>query len=122
MPELIVLVIDDPNKSDEILNAWLEAGISGATILESAGLGYFSGQFGARDDLPIFPSIASLLHNREEKSRTFLTVVPDGFDVERLVAATERITGDLDDPDTGILFVLPIRKAWGLHRRREEQL
>jgi len=30
------------------------------------------------------------------------------------VAATETILGDLDRPNTGILFVMPVTRAWGL--------
>ena len=45
-------------------------------------------------------------------------LVPDGFDVETLVAATEKITRTLDEPHTGILFTVPVTRAWGLHRRQ----
>jgi hypothetical protein len=44
--------------------------------------------------------------------------VPDGFDVEALVAVTEKITGTLDEPNTGILFTLPVTRVWGLHRKQ----
>ncbi|HLB46819.1 MAG TPA: hypothetical protein VJL59_07315 [Anaerolineales bacterium] len=118
MAELVVLVLDDPNKAFDIVKVWLEAGVSGVTMIDSAGLGHFIGQHGMRDDLPIILSLSSLLRSREETNRTLFSVVPDDFDVEALVAATEKVTGTLDDPDTGILFVLPVRKAWGLHRRR----
>lgn len=118
MAELIVLVMDDPNKADEIVTAWLAVGVPGVTMLDSAGLGHFIGKRGMRDDLPIIPSLASLLRSREETHRTLFAVVPDDFDVEALAAATEKVTGCLDDPDTGILFVVPVTRAWGLHRRR----
>jgi hypothetical protein len=45
--------------------------------------------------------------------------VPDGFDVEALVAATEKITGSLSEPNTGILFTIPVTRAWGLKRRQK---
>ena len=118
MPELVVLVLNDPDRTDEVLAAWLAAGVSGATILYSAGLGQRAGQHGIRDDLPLFPSLENILRSREEQHRTLFAVVPDGFDMETLVAATEKITRPLDEPDTGILFVVPVTRAWGLHRRR----
>ncbi len=118
MPELIVMVLDDREKADEVLNAWLAAGVPGVTILDSYGLGHHIAKRGARDDLPLFPSLESLLRTREEPHRTLFAVVPDGFDVEALVAATEKITRPLNEPDTGILFVVPVTQAWGLHRRR----
>lgn len=118
MPELVVLVLDDADKVDAILTAWLAAGVPGASILDSAGLGRELGEHALRADLPLMPSLSSLFRRREENSRTLFSVVPDGFDVEALARATEAITGPLDQPDTGILFTLPVTRAWGLHRRR----
>lgn len=118
MAELIVLVLDDPDKTEDVLTAWLAAGVSGVTILDSAGLSHKLGRRGLRDDFPLFPSLEHLLRSREEPHRTLFAVVPDGFEMETLAAATEKITGDLDEPDTGILFVLPVTRVWGLHRRR----
>jgi len=121
MPELVILVVDDATKVTDVLNAWLQAGVSGVTLLDSSGLGHEFGNYGARSDLPLMPSLESLLRVREEKGRTLFTVVPDGFDVEALIAATETVTGELDDPDTGILFTLPISRARGLHRRQKKE-
>jgi hypothetical protein len=118
MPELIVLVLDDAGKAGEVLNAWLEAGVSGVTLLDSAGLGHEFAKHGARGDLPLMPTLESLFSVREERSRTLFSVVPDGFNVDALIAATEAVTGALEEPDTGILFTLPVTQARGLHRRR----
>jgi hypothetical protein len=120
MPELVVLVLDDVDHVDDILTAWLSAGVTGATILDSAGLGRELGERALRDDLPLMPSLSSLLRAREETNRTIFSVVPDGFDFDVLVKATEAITGPLNAPDTGILFSLPVTRAVGLHRRRPE--
>lgn len=119
MAELIVLVLDDPDKTEDVLAAWVAVGVSGVTILDSAGLRHKLGRRGLRDDLPLFPSLEDLLRSREEPHRTLFAVVPDGFDRDALVAATEEITGALDEPDTGILFVIPVIHAWGLNRRRK---
>lgn len=117
MPELIVLVLEDANKVDDILTAWLKVGAPGVTLLDSAGLGHAFGKE-LRDDLPLLPSLESLLRGREEANRLLFTVVSDGFDLDMLIAATEAVTGNLDDPDTGILFTLPVTRARGLHQRR----
>jgi hypothetical protein len=121
MPELVVLVVDDATKVTDVLNIWLQVGVSGVTLLESSGLGHEFGDYGARNDLPLMPSLASLLRVREEKSRTLFTIVPDDFDIEALITATEIVTGELDNPDTGILFTLPISRARGLHRRQKKE-
>jgi hypothetical protein len=118
LPELIVLVLNDPGKTEDILAAWLAAGVSGVTLLDSRGLSHQLSQPGLRDDLPLFPSLEDLLRSREESHRTLFAVVPDGFAVEALVTATEKITGILDEPHTGILFTVPVTRAWGLQRRQ----
>jgi len=117
MPELVIMVLDDPQQSDQVLEAWVSVGARGVTLLDSAGLAHHLARHTTRDDLPLMPSLSSLLRLREEHHRTIFTVVPDGFDVDALVAATERITGDLDEHNTGVLFVLPVSRAWGLNRQ-----
>ncbi len=117
MAELVVLVLDDPDKMEDVLAVWLAAGIAGVTILDSSGLNHQVGKRRLRDDVPLFPSLATLLRGREEHHRTLFVVVPDDFDIQALVAATEKIIGAFDEPNTGILFTLPVTRAWGLRRR-----
>ncbi|MBE7555121.1 MAG: hypothetical protein HS126_29070 [Anaerolineales bacterium] len=118
MPELVMLVLNDPDQTEDVLSAWLEMGVAGVTILSSKGLSQYMGQRSLRDDLPLFPSLEDLLQSRETPHRTLFVVVPDGFDVAALVAATENITGAFDEPNTGILFTVPVSRAWGLNRRQ----
>ena len=115
MPELIVMVLDDPSKTEDVLQTWLDQGVTGTTILDSRGLlQEMCRQGGARDDVPLIPSLSALMQCREESHRTLFVIVPDGFDTESLVTATELVTGALSEPGTGILFVVPIGRVWGL--------
>ncbi len=116
MTELVVLVLNDPGKLDRILDAWLSAGVTGVTLLDSTGLAHQAGRHGAKDDLPFFPSLRQVMRGREESHCTLFAVVPKDFDVDGLAARTERITGTLDEPDTGIMFTMPVTRAWGLRR------
>ncbi len=118
MPELVVLVLDSSEHIPGVIEAWLAAGVTGITSIDSSGLGHHVAEHGLAGELPIIPSLARLLRPREDPSRTLFSVVPDGFDVEGLIAATEAVTGPLDAPDSGILFVVPVSHVRGLHRRR----
>jgi hypothetical protein len=69
-----------------------------------------------RDDLPLFPTLKDIMEVDDEHSRTLFAVVPDGFAMDALVEATEQVTGKLNAPNTGILFTLPVNRAWGLER------
>jgi nitrogen regulatory protein PII len=114
---LIMFVLDDPDKLEEILEAWSEAGVNGVTVLPSTGLGRIRQGAGYRDDLPLIPALGDFYHRAEEYHRTLFTVVKGDKTVKKVVEATEAIIGDLNLPDTGMLVVLPVSQAYGLERK-----
>lgn len=118
---LVLLVLHDPSLMNEILAGWREAGAGGVTILFSTGPGRLSHDMMLRDDFPVFPDLSDFLETESDQNRTLFTVVQDEATVDRVVAATEAVTGDLSQPNTGILAVLPVLRAYGLHRRRKEE-
>jgi nitrogen regulatory protein P-II 1 len=115
MYHMVLLVLDDVDLCGPVLDGWEAAGTSGITLLGSTGLGRLR-KAALRDDLPLLPNIASLLRGREEQHRTLFTVVEDEAMVDRLIAATQKVTGDLAEPDRGVLFVLPVSRVVGLRR------
>jgi hypothetical protein len=117
MPELVMLILDDDAKARQVSEVWLTVGVPGPTVVDSLGLAQPAGQPGLPDDLPLFPSLRHWLHPRGKRNRTLIAVVPDGFDVEALAAATEGVTGPLDEPGRGILLAVPVRQVWGLRRK-----
>jgi nitrogen regulatory protein PII len=113
MYHMILLILDELEQCPSVLDAWDAAGAAGITILESTGLARVR-KSALRDDLPLMPSIESLLKGREEHHRTLFTVVEDEVQVDRIIEATLAITGNLDEPNSGALFVLPVTRAVGL--------
>jgi len=104
---------------DAVLQAWEDAGVSGVTILASTGLARYRDKPALRDDLPLIPSLEDILENYHATNRTLFTIVKSQEMVDLVVEATEKIVGDLDAPNTGILVVLPVVQAYGLNRRSE---
>ena len=120
MSYLVVMIVNDPDDCPDILSAWEEAGVLGVTILETTGLGRIR-RAGLRDDISIMPSLRDLFSRSEIHNRTLLTVVEDREIVDRLVAIAQEIIGDLDEPHTGFLFVVPVIEAYGLGRHRQDR-
>lgn len=115
----IVYVHHDESKLNELLDAWEKAGVGGVTILPSIGLGRINKFAALREDIPLIPSLKSLLHEHEELlNRTLFTIVDSQEMVDKIVAVTENIVGRLDDPYTGILAVLPVAQVYGLRQRK----
>ena len=113
---LLLFVLHDPEKMRELLDAWKEAGASGATVLFSTGMGRISRSPALRDDLPLMPSLEDFLPKVEHLSRTIFSMIEDEAVVERVIAATERVVGDLCQPDRGLLMVLPVSRVYGLRK------
>ena len=67
--DLVIFVIDEVEHCPSLFDAWEEIGVTGVTILESTGLGRIRRAAGYRDDLPLMPSIRSLLQTQEESSK-----------------------------------------------------
>ena len=109
---LVVFILNDPDRCSDILDAWEDAGVRGITILESSGLGRVR-QAGMRDDLPLIPSLSDLFKHSETRHRTLLTVVKEQNQIDAIVNATQEIIGDLEQEDTGLLFIVPVSQVYG---------
>lgn len=114
MTELLVLVIHDEERTDEVVRSWIAGGVTGITILDSSGWTQALGEHGLRDDLPLLPSLRSILRGQESRSRTIFSVVGDDFNLQDLIARTEAILGPLESPESGIFFSMPVTMARGL--------
>lgn len=113
---MILFVLHDSYRLKDVLNAWQDTGVSGITILPSTGMKRLQENFIFRDDMPLIPSLDDLLEHEETLNRTLFTIVPSEEMVDKIIAATEEILGDLNQPNTGILSVIPISRAYGLNR------
>lgn len=105
---LLVIVINDPNRLDEILTAFLDLGITGATVINSEGMGRI-----LPDDIPIFAGLRAVVGEERPRNTTVFSVVTPEL-VQPALDVVKRICGDLTAPSTGIAFVLPVEHVTGL--------
>lgn len=117
MTYLVVLVLDDPDLCTDVLDAWESTGINGVTILESSGIGRVR-RAGLRDDLPLMPSLHDLLRGEASYHRTIFSAVENQQQIDALIAATQAVVGDLSQPNTGLLFVVPLAQVIGLQKTK----
>ena len=105
---LLVAVINDPEKLDEILSGFLELGVTGATVIQSEGMGRLLSH-----DIPIFAGLQTLISGSRPQNRMIFSVVPAHL-VDPAVELLQEICGNLASPATGIVFVLPVERVVGL--------
>lgn len=108
LTRLLVAVINEPEKLDEILSGFLELGVTGATILNSEGMGRLLSH-----DIPIFAGLQTLLSGSRPQNRMIFSVVPDHL-VDPALELLQEVCGNLASPATGIAFVLPVERVVGL--------
>lgn len=112
---LILFVLDNPDKLEDLLNAWEKAGTGGATVLVSTGKRRLSNG-GYRDDIPLMPGLDDFYKRVDDYHRTLFTIVKDDTVLERVVEATKSVIGDLNLPNTGILVVMPTVQVYGMEK------
>ncbi len=116
---VVLFVLNDPELLNKVLDAWEQAGVSGATVLPSTGLGRIRQKGGLRDDLPLMPGLEDFYHHEAETSHTLFTIVETEKLMKKVVSATEAAVGDLELPGNGILVVLPTVSVHGLIHYRK---
>ncbi len=118
MFQMVLLIINELDECTPVLDAWEEVGVGGITILESTGLGR-ARQAGMRSDLPMMPTLSDFFRRSEHRHRTIFTVVDSDETVDKLIAVTEKVLGDLESRDNGVMFVLPVSRAVGVRGGQE---
>ena len=101
MMQLLVIVLNKLECLDKLLTALEEEHIPGATILDSRGMAQ---QLEGHDELRFLGSLRMLM-NPAHKENKMIFMVLDG---------EKEVTGGLDQPDSGILFTVPISYVEGL--------
>ena len=113
MPQLLLIILNDVNVLPELLEVWQKIGVPGPTILKSVG-GHASRTWLDRVGLG---SPNKLFDAKENQTRTLITVFEDEDLLAQAIAEAERIVGGFDKPNSGVVFVLPVSQAIGLHKK-----
>jgi len=111
--KLLVFVLNKEELLEEVLEAFIEAGIPGATILDSEGMGRL-----LTYEVPLFADFREFMKGNKPYNKTIFSVVDKDEKVKKVEELIEKICGSLSQPGTGILFTVPIDYVKGL---REEE-
>lgn len=111
MAQLLILVLDQEELTPDILAAWEAAGVSGVTLVDSAGSRREPND--SRDDLPFVVSLRSVLESEEKRIQLLFSVIESDAVCEKAVEAVLKLIPDFAQGHRGIMFTLPVLKTWG---------
>lgn len=106
--QLLVVVINHAELVEQVLAGFVELGITGATLVESKGMGRVLSQ-----EVPIFAGLRTLNARSRSTNRTIFCVAADEK-IDAAVRMIEETCGDLGSAGMGILFTLPVTRVVGL--------
>lgn len=109
--QVLFLVLDKTELLNAVLRVFLECGIRGATIVNSTGMGRVLSR-----EVPLFADLRSMFDDGRQYNYTIFAVVKDEEKIDRLIGRLEEVLGGLEQPETGILFTVPVGRAIGLTR------
>ena len=105
---LLFVVLNQADKLEETLEGLLEAGVGGATVVDSVGMGHLL------EAVPLFAGMRSLFKASHARNHVVFSVLPDGQAVE-VMGVMEKILDCAHGPGSGIAFTVPVDSAIGIH-------
>ena len=108
--KLLIIVLNKTECLERLLTAFGNNQIPGATIIDSRGMAQELEDF---DDLDFMFSLRMLISPAHRENKTIFMVVSEDL-VPKVSRIVNEVTGGLDQPDTGILFTVPIDHIEGL--------
>lgn len=110
--ELLICIINRQDHVEEILSGFLKLGVTGATLIDSEGMGrVLSGE------MPVFGGLQEVLAHRRPESKTIMSVIESPTLLDSAIKLVQDVCGDLYEPSTGILFTVPVNRVIGLAAR-----
>ena len=108
--KLLVFVLNQVDRLGAVLKKLEYANYSGATVLDSRGMGvilskYFGGS--------LLGSLYAMMDPDQDESRTVFMVLQEE-EVPKVIALIEEEAGGFDEPNTGIAFTVPVDFVKGI--------
>ncbi len=104
--ELLIIILNKEEYLEKILSILIEAGVSGATISDSEGIGHFLAY-----EVPIFAGLRQFVGESKSVTRTILAVLDDRsiYDNFKRLLAEEDI--DFTRAGTGVIINIPVNEV-----------
>ena len=106
--KLLIIILNKAEKLEEVLEGFIEIGVSGATVIDSVGMGHI-----ISEEVPIFAGLSFMFAGAKPHNKTIFSVIQDEKE-ESVIHLLKNILGDLNKQGTGIVFTIPVDRVEGL--------
>jgi nitrogen regulatory protein PII len=107
--KLLFIVLNSTDMIEEVLEGLIEVGVTGATVVDSVGMGHII------EDVPLFAGMRNIFRAAKPRNNMIFSVISDGQAPETL-QVLDKIIGCSQQKGHGIAFTVPIDAAIGVCR------
>lgn len=109
--QLIYVIMKQTNKTDDLMVALANAGVKGATILDSEGMAKYLYK---SDNIQKLDFLKQILNKENANaSKTVIMAVADEM-VDTVRKTVKDVLGNLETPNAGVMFGVPITFSEGI--------
>lgn len=113
----VILVLNKIECLDTLISEFMKNGISGGTILDSHGMVRTARNF---DDNPLFDVLREMFDLDSGNASKVIFMIAEKAQVRTISEIVNRVTGGLQNPNTGILFCTPVIYIEGLRKNKTQ--
>ncbi|HUI71623.1 MAG TPA: P-II family nitrogen regulator [Spirochaetia bacterium] len=110
--KLLVIVLNATEILEDVLEGLIETGISGATVVDSEGMGHII------EEVPLFAGVRDVFRSARPRNKIIFSVTTDS-QAREVVDVLEKILGCAHEKGKGIAFFLPIESAIGIGKEAQ---
>jgi nitrogen regulatory protein P-II 1 len=108
--KLVIVFLNKVEFLDDLLSGFLEIGVTGATVMDTVGMGRIISK-----NIPIFAGLREAFAGSSPSNKTILAVVDDGL-VEQVAAVVDDLLESFHEERGAFVVSLPIDKVFGLKK------
>lgn len=106
--KLLVVVLNATEKLEEVLEGLIETDVTGATVVDSVGMGRLI------EEVPLFAGLRSLFRSAKPRNNMLFSVIRDEQADEVLGVLAKILDCEKGKRGSGFAIVLPVERVIGL--------
>ncbi|HQQ39895.1 MAG TPA: hypothetical protein PLR57_00160 [Clostridia bacterium] len=114
--QLLIHITNHEDSVTPIFSKLLEAGISGATVVDCQGMLTTLSECSSVDAPPIFGSLRQFINPCRQTNKMIMIVLKDE-DIPTVKEIIHSVAGNLKEPNTGIFFTVPVMNWEGVSHK-----